>query len=145
MLVFEKVSAWRVLYLSLLCLAPAHCFAGQSEGAGACGSDGFCAIISVQSEVEQNTPKAPGVVIGTIGDDGFKPTPTGNYSARKVCKKEVRVPRVVHDAITRMFDSLLVRGSVQALPASLSPAEQTMLLYYNTIMQQTMNFSCSAG
>ncbi len=108
-----------------------------------CGTDGFCTLISVQNEVEQRSPSAPGVVIGTIGDDGFKPSSTGQLSAKKVCKKEVRVPRAVHDAVTRMFETVTLRGGPQSLPASLTSSEQTMLLYYNTIMQQTMNFQCS--
>jgi hypothetical protein len=114
----------------------------QADQKSRCDTDGFCTIISVQNEVEQRTPSPAGVVVGTIGDDGFVPAPSGKVQSAKVCRKNVRVPRSVYDAVTRMFDSIVRRGGVQSLPASLTPSEQTVLLYYNTIMQQTMNFQC---
>lgn len=111
---------------------------------GECGSDGFCSIIRVEQQVSQRTPTGPqGIVVGTIDDDGFKPSTVGRQVAQHVCRKEVRVPRVVYEAVTQMFNSVVRRGDQGALPASLTPAEQTMLLYYNTIMQQTMNFQCN--
>lgn len=122
---------------SLLHAAPAKTWAP-----GPCSEDGFCTIISVQNEVEQRTPQGQGVIIGSIGDDGFQPAPGTHVSAKKICKKVVRVPRAVHDAVTQMFNSIVARGGAQALPAALTPSEQTILLYYNTIMQQTMSFQC---
>ncbi len=110
---------------------------------GECGTDGFCALIRVEQELTQQTPLRPsGVVVGTIDDDGFTVSRVASQGAKQVCRKEVRVPKVVYEAVTQMFNSVLTRGDNGALPASLTPAEQTMLLYYNTIMQQTMNFQC---
>jgi hypothetical protein len=123
----------------------ANAFAGDKGmwSAGSCGADGFCSLIRVEHEVLQKGPSGPGgVMVGTIDSDGFKPMPTNTTSAKKTCRKEVRVPKVVFEAVTQMFSSVLSRGDQNALPASLTPAEQTMLLYYNTIMQQTMNFQC---
>jgi hypothetical protein len=128
-----------ILTMSLL-VSSALCHAGQSDR---CDTDGFCTIISVQNEVAQRSAGPAGVVVGTIGDDGFVPAPRAQAVASKVCKKNVRVPRAVYEAVTRMFDSIVQRGGAQSLPASLTPSEQTVLLYYNTIMQQTMNFQCS--
>lgn len=111
---------------------------------GECGTDGFCSLIRVEQKISQQIPSGPqGVVVGTIDDDGFKPTILKVQGAQHVCRKEVRVPRVVFEAVTQMFNAVVQRGEQGALPASLTPAEQTMLLYYNTIMQQTMNFQCS--
>lgn len=138
----DKVSARPLFYLTLFCFAPQWMAQAGSWSAGPCGADGFCTMIAVQSEVEQRVPQNSGVVVGTIGDDGFKPAPVAQLTAKKICRKEVRVPRVVQDAVTRMFASVIDRGGPQALPASLTPSEQTMLLYYNTIIQQTMNFQC---
>jgi hypothetical protein len=134
-----SLRSWRCSYFAAvvsLCLSPA-------VFADPCGEDGFCTIISVQSENEQRTPRTPGVVVGVIGDDGFTPSPGATFTAKQVCRKVVRVPKAVHDVVNRMFSSLNDRGGPSALPAALTPAEQTMLLYYNTIMQQTLNFQCS--
>lgn len=110
---------------------------------GECATDGLCTLIRVEQELLQQTPERPsGVVIGTIDDDGFTVNKTSSQGAKQICRKEVRVPKVVYEAVTQIFHSVLTRGDNGALPASLTPAEQTMLLYYNTIMQQTMNFQC---
>jgi len=135
----------RVLILTLLSCST-QVFAGEGGywTPGSCAADGFCSLIRVEHEVAQKSPSGSGgVMVGTIDSDGFKPMPMSTLSAKKTCRKEVRVPRVVFDTVTLMFRSVLARGDQNALPASLTPAEQTMLLYYNTIMQQTMNFQCS--
>ncbi|MEY3902981.1 MAG: hypothetical protein RL189_2287 [Pseudomonadota bacterium] len=127
-------------------LSSAFCFLWSSLPASAstqCGSDGFCTIISVQNEVEQKTPHSSGVVIGTITDDRFAPAPVAQTVAKKMCRKEVRVPREVHRAVTKMFEFIDSKGGAQGVPPSFTPAEQTILLYYNTIMQQTLNFQCN--
>lgn len=108
-----------------------------------CAQDDFCTLISVAHEIEKKIPSArAGAVIGVIDDDGFQSSSNDTQIEKKVCRKEVRVPRVVHRAVLKMFESVAQRGSVNALPAQLTASEQTMLLYYNTIMQQTMNSSC---
>ena len=132
------------LFLVLLAFS-ANAFAGDPGvwSAGSCAADGYCSLIRVEHEVAQKgLAGSGGVVVGTIDSDGFKPVPVNATGAKKTCRKEVRVPRVVFEAVTQMFRSVLNRGDQNALPASLTPAEQTMLLYYNTIMQQTMNFQC---
>lgn len=141
--VLERIKARQLLYLSLCLSAISVSAQAGSWVPGLCGDDGFCTIISVQHEVEQSAPQNPGVVVGQIDDDGFKPSPVRTTVAKQVCRKEVRVPKPVHDAVTRMFSVVVSRGGPQSLPAALTPSEQTMLLYYNTIMQQTLNFQCS--
>lgn len=126
--------------LSVCCLfSPVLPVAASSP----CGGDGFCTIISVQHEVEQRIPHNSSVVIGTITDDRFTPAPVAHTASKKTCRKEVRVPRAVHRAVTKMFEVIDDKGGAQGFPPTLSPAEQTMLLYYNTIMQQTVNFQCN--
>lgn len=108
-----------------------------------CADDGYCTLVSVQHEVSVRKPQAArGAVVGVIDDDGFRPSPMSSETEKKFCRKEVRVPKAVHRAVVKMFESVATRGGADALPAQLTSAEQTMLLYYNTIMQQTMNFSC---
>ena len=130
---------WGLAFFSVVAFMEAR---ADPWAPGPCGADGFCTIISVQHSVEQRNPQPAGVVVGTLDDDGFKPSPVNAGGARKICRKEVRVPRVVHDAVTKMFSAVIDKGVAGALPPSLTPSEQTMLLYYNTIMQQTMNFQC---
>ena len=139
-LIRDKLIRSRFFLTAVFLSSSALCHAGRSDQ---CDTDGFCTIISVRNEVDQRSAGPAGVVVGTIGDDGFVPAPAGKLTATKVCSKNVRVPRPVYEAVTRMFDSIVQRGGAQSLPASLTPSEQTVLLYYNTIMQQTMNFQCS--
>lgn len=111
---------------------------------GQCGEDGQCSLISISLEVEGNKPSHDGgILVGSIDDDGFKPAMRQGSSVKKRCRKEVRVPRVVYDAVTQMFRGIVARGNGVSLQPTFTPAEQTMLLYYNTIMQQTMNFQCN--
>lgn len=117
--------------------------AQNSVVSNSCSEDGFCTLISVQHEIVVRSPRpVVGAVVGVIDDDGFQPSTTNDQTEKKVCRKEVRVPEVVHRAVVKMFESVSLRGGADALPAQLTSAEQTMLLYYNTIMQQTMNSSC---
>ncbi|NBO38357.1 hypothetical protein EBU99_07215 [bacterium] len=116
--------------------------AQQSSSPGGCDSDGFCTIISVKSEIVQNSPRGSGILVGTVDDDGFKPNANMVAQSARVCKKEVRVPRSVYFAVNAMMESMLTRGAGNGLPTTLTSSEQSILLYYNTIMQQTMNFSC---
>ena len=111
---------------------------------GKCNDDGTCSLISIELEVSQKSaPQKGGIVVGSIDDDGFKPLNSDKNSVRKTCRKEVRVPRTVYDAVTQMFNGIAARGADGQPPSNFTPAEQTMLLYYNTIMQQTMNFNCN--
>ncbi|MEN9530169.1 MAG: hypothetical protein RI932_2042 [Pseudomonadota bacterium] len=141
----RKVMKKRFLMMLLLsCSAHAQASDVEQWTPGNCAADGYCSLIRVEHEVSQNSPASSGgVMVGTIDSDGFKPVQGTTLTAKKTCRKEVRVPKVVFEAVTQMFRSVLSRGDQNALPASLNPAEQTMLLYYNTIMQQTMNFQCS--
>ncbi|MEY4064173.1 MAG: hypothetical protein RIR26_381 [Pseudomonadota bacterium] len=135
-----KMIFYSFLFFPIISRAQTH---GQWTP-GQCGDDGQCSLISISLEVEQKSPQNHGgVVIGTIDDDGFKSSGSNSTSAKKTCRKEVRVPRVVYDAVTQMFNGIVSRGNGVSLQPAFSPAEQTMLLYYNTIMQQTMNFQCN--
>lgn len=109
-----------------------------------CGSDRLCTLVRVEHETMLSQPYRPaGVVVGVIDDDGFQRSDTVSQSGKKTCRKEVRVPEEVHRAILKMFDHISKRGGSNALPPQLTSSEQTMLLFYNTILQQTMNSQCS--
>lgn len=109
-----------------------------------CGSDRLCTLVRVEHETLLSQPLQPaGVVVGVIDDDGFRRSDSATQSGKKTCRKEVRVPEEVHRAVLKMFDHISSRGGSGALPPQLTSSEQTMLLFYNTILQQTMNSQCS--
>lgn len=60
------------------------------------------------------------------------------------CSKTAIVPNTVFKAITAVLAS--VKDSIDqggGAPPAFTPMQQTMLLFYTTIMQQTLNFDCS--
>lgn len=57
------------------------------------------------------------------------------------CTKQVRVPRSVYEMVTDVMASI-GGTSGQPLPV-LTPSQQTILLLYTTLSQQTMSFTCS--
>jgi len=76
-----------------------------------CAQDDFCTLISVEHEIEKKIPTGrAAALVGVIDDDGFQSLPRSARSERKVCRKKVRVPRVVHRAVVRMFESVVQRG-----------------------------------
>ena len=69
-----------------------------------CAQDGLCTLISVEHEVSVLQPNVTaGAVIGVIDDDGFRSSPVNIQAAKKKCRKEVRVPKVVQRAVFKMF------------------------------------------
>lgn len=58
------------------------------------------------------------------------------------CSKKVDVPYPVYKAITAVLGQIAnEEGGVPA--PTLTPAQNTILMFYTTIMQQTINFDCS--
>ena len=59
------------------------------------------------------------------------------------CSKTVKVPVPVYRTIAKIMDS--ISGSEDGEPApALTPAQQTILLFYSTLMQQTLSFTCKS-
>jgi hypothetical protein len=60
------------------------------------------------------------------------------------CSKTAIVPSAVFKAVTAVLSSVKdnIDHNGSTAPA-LTPVQQTMLLFYTTIMQQTLNFDCS--
>ena len=58
-----------------------------------------------------------------------------------ICSKRALVPQPVYKAVMNSMDQIAVKTSEGGV-AELTPAEKTMLLFYNTLMQQFANFDC---
>ena len=60
-----------------------------------------------------------------------------------ICSKRALVPKPVYKAVMNTMSQIAVKTNSQAAgTAELSSAEKTMLLFYNTLMQQFANFDC---
>jgi hypothetical protein len=57
------------------------------------------------------------------------------------CTKEVRVPQPVYETIVQIMETM--QGSNGEPPPALTPTQQTVLLFYSTLMQQTVGFTCA--
>jgi hypothetical protein len=57
------------------------------------------------------------------------------------CTKQVRIPRDVFTSITAVMRTISNAGDV---PPALNSTQQAMLLFYSTLMQQTLGFQCSS-
>lgn len=92
-------------------------------------ADSSCPIfrVAIKHREAGPSPRSHGLLINTME-----------------CTKTAQVPGPVFHAVTAVMNS--VENGIQknggSMPA-LTPLQQTMLLFYTTIMQQTLNFDCS--
>jgi hypothetical protein len=101
-----------------------------------------CTVFQVA--VKLKNPQAAKVEdsMGTIVIGGY----SNPYSSRveilgDSCTKEVRVPQPVYETIVQIMESM--QGSNGEPPPALTPTQQTILLFYSTLMQQTVGFTCT--
>ena len=59
------------------------------------------------------------------------------------CTKSVQVPEDIFHSVTYLLKHISGQNSDGTPPPALTPAQQTMLLFFSTIMQQTLGFDCS--
>lgn len=58
------------------------------------------------------------------------------------CSKKVEIPYPIYRSVVKVLGQ--IAGTEDGMPApTLTPAQNTILLLYTTIMQQTVNFDCS--
>jgi hypothetical protein len=100
-----------------------------------------CTVFQVA--VKLRAPQTPKIEdsMGTIVIGGA----SNSYSSRveilgDTCTKEVRVPQPVYETIVQIMESM--QGSNGEPPPALNPTQQTVLLFYSTLMQQTVGFTC---
>lgn len=118
-------------------------YAGPGLNPEACNDDGQCIVFEVDIKLSYSTA-APitkqtndVIVINNISN------PYGSTVRRHAdsCVKQVHVPREVFLAIIAVMSSISGNGQQ---PPALTPAQQTILLFYTTLMQQTLQFQCDA-
>jgi hypothetical protein len=107
----------------------------------ACDEDGLCIIFSVSVKLDapvQRTMNSQRTERLTIHNETRYYRSDISSSGNR-CQKHVRVPKPVFMSIVNLLASL---NSLEQRPA-FTPSQQTMLLFYTTIMQQTLQFTCS--
>jgi hypothetical protein len=65
----------------------------------------------------------------------------GDPTKGVICSKRALVPRPVYKALMNSMNNIAVK-TAESGSAELTQAEKTMLLFYNTLMQQFANFDC---
>ncbi|NBO38358.1 hypothetical protein EBU99_07220 [bacterium] len=108
-----------------------------------CSSDGQCVIFEVNIHMDSAVDRP--IVIDTpiIYLDDSRSYSTTVVRRGDVCTKQVKVPEQVYNSIASIMASL--DGANGEPPPAFTPAQQTMLLFYTTLMQQTLSFTCSPG
>lgn len=101
-----------------------------------------CTVFQVAVKLKHPTTAKIEDSMGTISIGGY----SNNYSSRieiigDTCTKEVRVPQPVYETIVQIMESM--QGSNGEPPPALTPTQQTVLLFYSTLMQQTVGFTCN--
>lgn len=99
----------------------------------------FQVTISLDSQIESPVILKETEVIYIGGEKNEYDTVT--TKAGNDCNKKVVVPIKVYRSITQILDSL--DGHGEPMP-TLTPAQQTILLFYTTLMEQTLSFTCKA-
>jgi hypothetical protein len=113
-----------------------------AEDLGSCDNTG-CVILEVPIKLEsyvsspsQIRKSHNGNVDGEVTNYETIITRTGD-----TCVKQVKVPKPVYIAVTQVLASM---GNFDTEPPPiLTPAQQSILLFYSTLLQQTLGFQCS--
>lgn len=139
----------RLLWSLVLCVSgsglasPNERTASSRLDDAACGDTGQCVVFEVVIKLNYSTTIP--VVRQTTDVITINNTanPYGSTVRRQAdsCTKQVHVPREVFQAIIGIMSSLTTDG---LQPPALTPAQQTILLFYTTLMQQTLQFQCDA-
>jgi hypothetical protein len=131
--------------LSLFLLASSGASANFKafEGGGSenCGPDGQCVIFEVNIQMDSSADRPLLINSPIIYLDDSNSYTTTVIRRGDVCTKQVKVPYSVYQSIASIMSTL--DGSGGEPPPAFTPAQQTMLLFYTTLMQQTLSFTCS--
>lgn len=107
----------------------------------ACGEDGLCIIFSVAVKMDgpvqrsMNSQRTERITIHN--ETRYYRSDISSHGNK--CQKHVRVPKPIFLSIVNLLASL---NSQEQRPA-FTPSQQTVLLFYTTVMQQTLQFTCS--
>ena len=121
--------------------ASANFKAFEGGGSGNCGPDGQCVIFEVNIQMDSSADRPLLINSPIIYLDDSNSYTTTVIRRGDVCTKQVKVPYSVYQSIASIMSTL--DGSGNEPPPAFTPAQQTMLLFYTTLMQQTLSFTCS--
>ena len=111
------------------------------KGGSNCNPDGQCVIFEVNIQLDSAVDLPVVVNSPVIYLDDSNSYQTTVMRTGDVCTKQVKVPWAVYQSIASIMSTL--DGSNGEPPPAFTPAQQTMLLFYTTLMQQTLSFNCS--
>jgi len=111
------------------------------KGGSNCNPDGQCVIFEVNIQLDSAVDRPVVVNSPVIYLDDSNSYQTTVMRTGDVCTKQVKVPWAVYQSIASIMSTL--DGSNGEPPPAFTPAQQTMLLFYTTLMQQTLSFNCS--
>ena len=111
-------------------------------GGSNCNPDGQCVIFEVSIQMDSAVDKPVVINSPVIYLDDTNSYQTTVMRKGDTCTKQVKVPYSVYQSIASIMSTL--DGSNGEPPPAFTPAQQTMLLFYTTLMQQTLSFTCSA-
>jgi hypothetical protein len=113
------------------------------KGGQQCNPDGQCVIFEVSIQMDSAVDRPVVINSPVIYLDDSNSYQTTVMRKGDVCTKQVKVPWSVYQSISSIMSTL--DGSQGEPPPAFTPAQQTMLLFYTTLMQQTLSFNCSAS
>jgi hypothetical protein len=116
-------------------------FTQPEKGGAQCYSDGQCVVFEVSIQMDSAVDRPVIVNSPVIYLDDTNSYQTTVVRKGDVCTKQVKVPYSVYQSIASIMSSL--DGSQGEPPPAFTPAQQTMLLFYTTLMQQTLSFTCT--
>lgn len=137
-----KKSLMISLILSVSSVASAY-LRFPEKGGQQCYEDGQCVIFEVTIQMDSAVDRPIVVNSPVIYLDDTASYQTTVMRRGDVCTKQVKVPWSVYQSISAIMSSL--DGSQGEPPPAFTPAQQTMLLFYTTLMQQTLSFNCAAS
>lgn len=112
------------------------------EGGGSqCSPEGQCVVFEVSIQMDSQADRPVVINSPIIYLDDSNSYTTTVVRKGDVCTKQVKVPYPVYQSIAAIMSTL--DGSSGEPPPAFTPAQQTMLLFYTTLMQQTLSFNCS--
>jgi hypothetical protein len=118
-------------------------FRQPEKGGGNCSPEGQCVIFEVNIQMDSAVDRPVIVNSPIIYLDDTNSYTTTVVRKGDVCTKQVKVPWSVYQSIASIMSSL--DGTNGEPPPAFTPAQQTMLLFYTTLMQQTLSFTCASS
>lgn len=130
-----------IIALAIL-LISGSAFANPNLSMDSCNDSGLCTVFQVAVKIKDSGSRGSHSNSDVIYIGGTSNPYTATVEWEKdTCSKEVRVPVNVFKSIVSVMES--ISGETEdGLPPVLTPAQQTILLFYSTLMQQTLSFTC---